>query len=435
MTSAAMIESSDPREVLSVADLTQRIRGVLQGQFRDLWVAGEVSDLARPQSGHVYFTLKDEDSQIAAILWKSTVARMRVPLVDGMHVICRAGLDIYPPRGSYQLIVRQVEVLGEGALQRALRQLQARLAAEGLFSVERKRPLPRFPSRIAIVTSPTGAALRDFLEVARRRWRGPELLIVPTRVQGEGAADEIRRALDAANGMIPPPDLIVLTRGGGSMEDLWCFNDEALVRALFHSRAPVVSAVGHEIDVTLSDLVADRRALTPSEAAELAIPSAEELSQYVWQVASRLKLLMQTQLDRRRQRLLSLSQQRALARPWDRLRELAKRLDELDERFRRALWNRLGMARATVQGVEGRLQALNPMAVLQRGYQMSVRADSQQIVASYRDVAAGDRMVTFLADGRIVSVVQESSGTDNTQAELQHGQIQANERPARGPDF
>ncbi len=245
--------------ILTVGQLTAEIKDVLESTFAEVWVSGEISNLSRPQSGHCYLTLKDQDAQLRAVLWRTAASRVRFDLDDGLEVICHGRLDLYPPRGSYQLVIDQILPKGLGALELALRKLRERLAAEGLFDAARKRPLPRFPRQIAIVTSPTGAALRDFLEVLRRRWRGTDVLVLPARVQGEGAAAEIAAAIAVANRLARPIDVLVVARGGGSLEDLWAFNEEAVVRAIDASRIPVVSAIGHEIDVTLADLVADVR--------------------------------------------------------------------------------------------------------------------------------------------------------------------------------
>src|SRR3954462_7886448 len=273
----AQAAEATPR-VLSVSQLSQLIEGTLESAFQSVWVSGEVSEVSRPHSGHVYFTLRDEAAQMKAVIWRSVASRLRFQLEDGQQVICHGDLDVYPPRGTYQLVVRQVEPEGLGALQLAFKQLQARLAAEGLFEPARKRPLPLFPQRVGFVTSPSGAAIRDFLQVAARRFHGVEILVIPARVQGDGAAVEIARGIELANRLQPPLDCLVVGRGGGSLEDLWSFNEEIVVRAIHASQIPVVSAVGHEIDVTLADLVADIRALTPSEAAERVIPSAAELT-------------------------------------------------------------------------------------------------------------------------------------------------------------
>ncbi|NQT37562.1 MAG: exodeoxyribonuclease VII large subunit, partial [Planctomycetes bacterium] len=274
--------------VLSVAELTAHIKNCLEGTFPDVWVGGEISNFARPQSGHCYLTLKDERAQIRAVIWRGTASRVRFDLRDGLEVVCRGHIDVYAPRGSYQLVVEQIEPRGIGALELALRQLQQKLAAEGLFDPARKRPLPRFVRKIAVVTSPTSAAVRDFLEVLRRRWQGTDVLVVPVRVQGQGAAEEIAAAIETVNRLATPVDCLVVTRGGGSLEDLWAFNEEPVVRAVAASRIPVISAIGHEIDVTLTDLVADVRAATPSEAAELVAPTADEISATLKHLGSRL---------------------------------------------------------------------------------------------------------------------------------------------------
>ena len=266
------------QQILTVTEVTEQIKELLETSFPNVWIEGEISNFSRPRSGHCYLTLKDDEAQLPAVIWRSTASRLRFDLHDGLEVVCLGHLDVYPPRGRYQLIVREIEPKGIGALELAFRQLRDKLAKEGLFEPGYKKPLPAFSRRIAVVTSATGAAIRDFLEVLRRRWRGADVWIVPVRVQGEGAAEEIAAALEDVNRLADRPDCIVVTRGGGSLEDLWAFNEEVVVRAIFASKIPVVSAIGHEIDVTLSDLVADVRALTPSEAAELVAPAADELA-------------------------------------------------------------------------------------------------------------------------------------------------------------
>ena len=262
---------TDP-QILSICQLNGAIRNTLQSEFRSVWVAGEVVDLSRPGSGHLYFSLKDSSGSIRGVMWRSNVVRLSFDVEDGQQVICCGDVDVYPPRGTYQLIVRRMQLQGEGELQAKLRKLREQLEAEGLFDVNRKRPLPKFPKRIAVVTSPSGAAVHDFLEVVRRRWADVEITLVPTRVQGLDVGPEISRAIRQAASV--EPDVVLITRGGGSLEDLWGFNDERVVRAIYNSEVPVVCAVGHEIDVTLSDLVADRRALTPTEAGELMVPDS-----------------------------------------------------------------------------------------------------------------------------------------------------------------
>jgi exodeoxyribonuclease VII large subunit len=287
---------------LSVWEFTTQVKDLLESAFPEIWVAGEISNFARPQSGHCYLTLKDDRAQLRAVLWRGTAARVRFDMHDGLEVICRGHLDLYAARGTYQLVIDDILPKGMGALELALRQLREKLAREGLFDPARKRPLPPFVRQIAVVTSPTGAAIRDFLQVLARRWRGANVLIVPARVQGDGAAEEIAAGIQIVNAMNRPVDCLVVARGGGSMEDLWSFNEEVVVRAIAASRIPVISAVGHEIDVTLSDLAADVRALTPSEAAELVAPASEDLLAGLRQYERRLAVALRSRADAARSR-------------------------------------------------------------------------------------------------------------------------------------
>ncbi len=404
--------------VLTVSQLTAQIKAALEDRFPAVWVSGEISNLSRPHSGHVYLTLKDENAQIRAAIWRGAAGRIRFDVQDGLQVICQGEIDVYPPRGSYQLIIRAIEPLGEGALQLALRQLRARLSAEGLFDEARKRPLPRFPRRIAFVTSPTGAAIRDFLEVVRRRWRGAHVLVIPARVQGDGAAEEIVRGIQVANALIESPDVLIVGRGGGSLEDLWCFNEEIVVRAIHASRIPVVSAVGHEIDVTLSDLVADVRALTPSEAAERVVPSADEIAAGLKSAAERLTAALRSRAQSARERLDALATRRVFRRPFDVVHDLARRLDEMDLRVSRALAVQLDRSRQRTAALAGRLESLSPLAVLARGYSVTQLAASGEILRDASAVAPGDLLATRLARGQVVSTVDrvdanEENSTDN----------------------
>lgn len=392
--------------VLSVSELTAILKETLETAFPAVWISGEITNLSSPRSGHIYFTLRDESAQIRAVIWRSTASRLKFELTDGMEVVCGGGLDLYPPRGSYQLVVRNVEPRGLGAQQLALRRLQERLAAEGLFDRERKRTLPKFPRRVGFVTSPTGAAIRDFCEVANRRWRGTEICVIPTRVQGEGAGAEIASAIEQANRLQPPLDVLVVGRGGGSAEDLWCFNDEAVVRAIFASRIPVVSAVGHEIDVTLSDLVADLRALTPTEAAELVLPSREDLAGWLKQQQQRLTSSLRSRAAAARSQLESVAGRRVFRRPLDGVRDLERRLDELDARLARGVQIQHRELRRGLTSVAERLETLSPLAVLGRGYGVTELETSGEVVTSVEQLAEDQRIVTRLADGRVVSRVE-----------------------------
>lgn len=408
-------ETAGDPPVFSVSQLTGLIKETLESIFPAVWVSGEISDISRPQSGHVYFTLKDANAQIRGVMWRSAASRLRFQLEDGMDVVCCGNLDVYPPRGSYQLVVRQIEPQGVGALQLALKQLQQRLAAEGLFDARHKKPLPRFPKRIVLVTSPTGAAIRDFLEVLRRRWKSVDVLVIPVRVQGEGAAEEIAEGIRTANRIDPRPDVLVVGRGGGSVEDLWCFNEEPVVRAIFESEIPVVSAVGHEIDVTLSDLVADVRALTPSEAAERVVPSADEIEARLRQLRQRMAASLRARAASARSRLETIEQRRALRRPYDRLHDLARLLDELDVRARQALSRRLRHARERLSWLAARAESLSPLAVLSRGYSITERAADGTPIRSAGDVQVGDLIITRYNAGRTTSRVEQVSAAEHNE--------------------
>ena len=392
-------------KILTVSQLSQLIEGTLESAFQSLWVSGEISEVSRPHSGHVYFTLRDEAAQIRAVIWRSVASRLRFQLEDGQQVVCHGDIDVYPPRGTYQLVVRQVEPRGLGALQLAFKQLQRRLEAAGLFERARKRPLPPFPRRVGFVTSPTGAAIRDFLQVAARRFRGVEILVIPARVQGEGAADEIARAIGLANRLRPLLDVLVVGRGGGSIEDLWSFNEEIVVRAIVASQTPVVSAVGHEIDVTLADLAADVRALTPSEAAERVIPSAEELTTRLAVLQRRMVAMLRSRATAARRHVEQVSRSRVLRNPQALVYDLSHRLDELDDLALRAVRRRLELARDKLAAIACRTDALSPLAVLGRGFSMTTRQADGALVRSADQVAVGDRLVTRLSKGQIESVV------------------------------
>jgi exodeoxyribonuclease VII large subunit len=392
--------------VLSVSELTGRIKDLLETSFPDVWVVGEISNFARPRSGHCYLTLKDEEAQLSAVLWRTTARRVRFDLHDGLEVVCRGRIGVYPPHGKYQLVIDQIQPKGIGALELAFRQLHEKLAREGLFDARRKRPLPRFVRRIAVVTSPTGAAIHDFLQVLGRRWRGADVLVVPVRVQGEGAAEEIAAAIELVGRLARPVDCLVVTRGGGSLEDLWAFNEEVVVRAIFASAVPVVSAVGHEVDVTLSDLVADVRALTPSEAAERIVPSAEEVMARLRQYQGRLLAAVRSRTSAARSRLDALAARGVFRRPLERVRQWERRLDELGSRTERAVGNSIRLARGRADSLGARLDALSPLAVLGRGYSLTQRVADGRVIRDAGELSPGQEIRTRFARGRAVSRVE-----------------------------
>ncbi|MCL4192914.1 MAG: exodeoxyribonuclease VII large subunit [Thermoguttaceae bacterium] len=399
-------QDASPERPWTISELTAAIKDLLETAFPAVWVSGEISNFSRPRSGHCYLTLKDEGAQISAVIWRATAARVPFELHDGLEVVCGATLSLYPPHGKYQLVIEEIQPKGIGALELALRQLRDKLAREGLFDPGRKRSLPRFVRRIAVVTSPTGAAIRDFLEVLRRRWRGADVLVVPVRVQGEGAGREIAAAIEAVNRIREPIDCIVVTRGGGSLEDLWAFNEEVVCRAIFASRLPVVSAVGHEIDVSLSDLVADVRALTPSEAAERIVPSSEEIAAQLKHYQTRMSGAVRSQTAWGRSRLENLARHRAFRSPLDRVRDLARRIDELELRAGRAIRGQWRTARRAVEGAAARLEALSPLAILARGYSLTHRAVDGRLIRDAAELAPGDGLRTRFARGQVVSRVE-----------------------------
>jgi exodeoxyribonuclease VII large subunit len=393
--------------VLSVAQLTRRIESALAETCSGVWVNGEISEVTRHGSGHIYLTLKDETAQIRCVIWRTTAIRLPFQLREGQHVLCGGDVEVYPPRGSYQLIVRVIEPLGLGAQQLALQQLKQKLAAEGLFDPRHKKPLPVLPRRIAFVTSPSGAAVRDFLQVASRRWRGIQLLVIPAKVQGDGAVQEIVRGIRAAHRLAQQPEVLVVGRGGGSIEDLGCFNDERVVRAIFASTIPTVSAVGHEIDVTLADLVADVRALTPSEAAEQIVPAATELKADLSKLANRLGGALRTQATSARRQLLSLAARPVLRRPFDLIHDRAQQLDELTDRARRAVWRRFEQLRRQTASHAAHLESLSPLGVLARGYSVTMRQATNEVIRDSSSLAVGEILRTRLERGEVVSRILE----------------------------
>lgn len=344
------------REVLTVSQLNGRARLLLEDVFARVWVEGEISNLARPASGHVYFTLKDKNAQVRCALFRQNALRVRQALRDGLAVRVRGKVSLFEGRGDFQLILDLIEPAGDGALRLAFEALKEKLAAEGLFAAERKRALPAHPRRVGIVSSPTGAVIRDIVSVFRRRAPQVELTLVPTAVQGFDATAQIVRALELADRQ--GFDALILARGGGSLEDLWCFNEEAVARAVAACRTPVVSAVGHETDVSIADFVADLRAPTPSAAAELLAPHSDDLRLRLEGLQRRLRLCLEQRLQRERLRLESLS--RRLRHPRERLLQQSQRVDDLEQRLARAIDRRLCSAHERLARLETRLAAQHP---------------------------------------------------------------------------
>jgi exodeoxyribonuclease VII large subunit len=431
------------------------VRASLEADFSDVWLEGEISNLRAPGSGHLYCTLKDGSSQIRAVIFRSAALRLRFGLEDGLHVVVRGRLSVYEPRGEYQLILDHLEPRGRGALQLAYEQLKRRLESEGLFSAQRKRSLPVFPWTVGIVTSPTGAAIRDLITVLHRRYPILRIILAPVQVQGAGAAEQIASAIHAFN-ELGSIDVVVVGRGGGSLEDLWSFNEEAVVRAIAASQIPIVSAVGHETDVTLADFAADVRATTPSAAAELVAPVLAEVVERLEMLAARCRQATMSQCGDHRQRLDLLMARMANIR-FRVLRE-AQRVDSAVASLREAIRARLtrvrGSTQAWRQALESaspelrvrhgmaivpqlrsrltgamaydlkryeqrlhsylsRLNSLSPLAILDRGYGILETLPHHRPIRSIAQVSIGDTILARLADGKLRCAVEEVS-TDST---------------------
>ena len=386
--------------IWTVADLNRYLRQMLESDYRlqDLWVAGEISNLSRPASGHVYFTLKDAQASLRCVAWRPDAAHLRQAIDEGLAVEAHGHISVYEAGGQYQLYVDDLRPAGEGLLYQEFLRLKAQLESEGLFAPERKRPLPEWPRRIGVVTSPTGAALRDVLNVLRRRFPMAEVILAPAVVQGEKAPAAIIEALGALNEH-STPDVILLVRGGGSIEDLWAFNDESVARAVAVSQAPVVSGIGHETDFTITDFTADVRAPTPSAAAEIATPDGAQLALRVEQRRLMLGRSLRDPLDRSR---LSLdASHAALLRVSPRavILNARQRLDELLRREHSASLHNLTLKRQSLSRLTQTLRAVGPASVLARGYAVVQRSDDGSVVRSLSQVARGDALDVRVSDG------------------------------------
>ena len=448
----ASLPARPERDIYSVSRLNREVRVLLERGFGSLWLEAEISNFARPSSGHWYFSLKDAAAQVRCAMFRQRNMLCAFTARDGQKVLVRARIGLYEPRGEYQLIVDHMEDAGLGALKRQFEELSAKLAAEGLFAAERKRPLPSLPRRIGIITSPTGAAVRDILHVLARRFPAAAVLIYPVSVQGAQAAAEIIAALEVS-GRRAECDVLILSRGGGSLEDLWAFNDERLARAIVASPIPVITGVGHEIDFTIADFAADVRAPTPSAAAELAVPDAEEWLNAFVRFGGRLQRCMRRRLEEQRGRLRWLTGRAALVSPVARLGAQAQRLDELEQGLVRALRRRLQEHRERLRWLAGRaaqvspsthlaqqrlrldnldqllhrvwrhalnsrrekllplirtLNAVSPLATLERGYAI-VSVESGEILRNAAQAKPGTIIEARLAQGRVRAKVEGTS--------------------------
>ena len=388
------------RTALTVSELAARIHDALEGNFPDVWVEGEISNCKSYPSGHTYMTLKDEASQIKAVLFKGSAYSVRFRLEDGLKVLARGRVSCYAPRGDLQLILSALEPKDKGSLQLAFEQLKAKLEKEGLFDNARKKPLPRFPRLIGIVTSLQGAALRDMLSVLGRRWPGLEILISPVCVQGDAAKEEISAAIEQLNRLFPETDVLLVGRGGGSLEDLWAFNEEIVARAIAASRIPIISCVGHETDTTIADYVADVRAPTPSAAAELAVCDKQAVLDELAAAADDLFSLMRHRLENLSQRLDALRRHPFLQSPYRLYEERMRRVDELYARLPQAMRRRLQGADKDFALSAQRLDAFSPLKVLGRGYAIAQKSDGA-VVRSPAQVRLGERLRLRVHEGQI----------------------------------
>jgi len=443
------------RDIYSVSRLNQHARLLLEQGFPRIWLEGELSNVSRPSSGHLYFTLKDARAQIRAAMFRSRNQAIRFRPEEGLQVLVRGRISLYEPRGDYQLIVDQMEEAGDGALRRGFEELKRKLDAEGLFDAARKQPLPALPSRIGVITSPSGAAVRDVISVLRRRFPAIPVLIYPVPVQGKEAGGEIANAIRLASRRAEC-DVLILTRGGGSLEDLWPFNEEVVARAIHDCRVPLVSAVGHEIDFTIADFVADRRAATPSAAAELVVPDQLEWLARLSQLSARLENRLRQILSDDQRRMAWLEQRLQQVHPGQYLRQQAQRLDDLEQRTRLLIeikFNKLQyslkelnakLQRHSPAQLLGRLQlqqdllaqrlgtvvqgllaekrrrlelacrsldTISPLATLQRGYAIVSQLPERRILRQATSVKAGDRVEARLAEGTLVCTVDATENS------------------------
>jgi len=401
------------RHVYTVSALTAEVKAVLEDGFSAVWVEGEVSNFKHHTSGHMYFTLKDAEAQVRAVMFRGNNRLLRFQPKDGLAVLVSGTVTVYERRGEYQINVEFMEPKGVGALQLAFEQLKARLEAEGLFDAARKRPLPRLPRKIGVITSPTGAVIRDMLTIIGRRFPGLAILIAPVQVQGEGAAAEIAAAL-ARLGRRPDLDVLIVARGGGSLEDLWAFNEEVVARAIAASPLPVISAVGHETDVTIADFVADLRAPTPSAAAELVVAQRDELRQRVDELAGRALASLENLLAVRRARVQMLGRHLGVLSPAAQVRRQAERLRGLRQRLL-AWWGLARMLRQErLKVLAGKLEALSPLGILARGYSICFSLPGRHVVKESTEAPVGSEVAVRLHGGELRCLVQGAHAEGNS---------------------
>jgi exodeoxyribonuclease VII large subunit len=397
------------RRVLTVSELTRQVKQLLEEQFSDVWVSGEVSNYTRASSGHIYFTLKDEKAVVRAVLFRGYQQGVKFEIENGLHLIVHGSVSVFEKRGEYQIIVDLLEPEGLGALQLAFEQLKERLQKEGLFDASKKKPIPPFPDTVGVVTSETGAAIRDILNVIGRRYSGVRVVVYPTLVQGEEAASRIAEAIGTANRR-GEADVLIVGRGGGSLEDLWPFNEELVARAIHESRIPVISAVGHEIDITIADFVADARAPTPSAAAEIVVKNRRELLKSYMDLHARLFASIDRTVTTRSEQISRFTVETLEMKLKRLVREKQMTVDDLARSLGSALESALTRMRGRFEQAVGKLHVLSPLGTIARGYSITSRTRDDRVVISIRDVRADEFIRSRLADGYLQSRVTKAEG-------------------------
>ncbi len=402
-------------KIFTVTQLTSYLKGLVESDpiLRQVWVQGEISNFTLHSSGHMYFTVKDDQARLRCVMFRTENRRLKFQPADGLAVIVGGRIGIYPKNGEYQLYVEQMEPAGVGSLYLAYEELKKRLAGEGLFDPDCKKAIPGFPRKIGIITSPTGAAVRDIIRIVRRRCPVVDLLVIPAQVQGEAAPRSLCEALRLA-GSVPGLDLLIIGRGGGSIEELWAFNDEEVVRAVASCPLPVISAVGHETDFTITDLAADLRAPTPSGAAEMAVPELRELRRRLLLMEERLRSAALQMLERKRNLLEFMEKHPVLREPHRWLDERRQRVDEIWDGLVRTVQSRLEKARAALERNLAALDALSPLATLRRGYSICRKKVDGRIVREAGEVSPGEKVRVLLSRGELVCTVEEAEKGEKT---------------------
>ncbi|MBN1761773.1 MAG: exodeoxyribonuclease VII large subunit [Methanomicrobia archaeon] len=409
---AEEVGGKDSPRIYTVYEVTSHIRWILEEdkELRDVYIKGELSNLSQPTSGHLYFTLKDELSELQCVMFREKNRGLKFVPEDGMSVIVRGRISVYEKRGRYQLYVDEIQEAGIGALYLAFEQLKKKLKEEGLFDAVYKKPIPSFPRRIGIITSPTGAAVRDMLKITKKRFPHVHILLAPVAVQGEEAPTQIVQAIQLMNRYSAERerlDVLIVGRGGGSIEELWAFNEECVAREIFSSVVPVISAVGHETDFTIADFVADKRAATPSEAAEYVVPDKREINKNLRSLELQMRQNVFKAIEYQRRRFESLEKSILFRKPTERINQYRQTVDELKRTMVAELTHRVTLQRKSVQAFMGKLDALSPLAILDRGYSICSKWPEGTIVRSVADISVGDALKVLLKDGEAVSEVKQ----------------------------